>query len=99
MEDQENAPRPDGMLEFYANTARVEVSVYDFGVVFGRFSNELRSEDLMVRMSPQHTKSVIILLQRFMDVYEREVGAVELPDKLLKQLRGEEVPDATDSQV
>ena len=98
MDDNENAPRADGVVEYYANTARIEASVYDFGIVFGRLSNNQRSEDLMVRMSPQHAKSVIILLQRFMDVYEREVGAVGLPEKLVKQLQGEEVADAGDSQ-
>jgi hypothetical protein len=98
MDDKENANRADGMVEYYANTARIEASVYDFGIVFGRLSNDQRSEDLVVRMSPQHAKSVVMLLQRFLDVYEREVGAVVLPQKLVKQLQGEEVGDAGDPQ-
>lgn len=99
MAEREGQPgEPAVRAQYYVNTARVEATVYDIGFIFGMMSDGESSEILAVRMSPQHAKSVAILLARFLATYEREVGAIVLPESLIAQLSGEETQDAADSQ-
>lgn len=76
--------------ELYSNTVQLEATAYDIGISFGLLSDGVDRRDLTVRMSPQHAKSLAILLDRFLAAYEREIGQVNLPDSLVARLRGEE---------
>jgi len=47
----------------------------------------------VIHMSPQHAMSIMLLLQRQLSVYEKQVGPISLPDELRARLSGEAVPD------
>lgn len=80
--------------EFYANTVQLEATAYDIGMAFGLLSGGTERRSLVVRMSPQHAKSLEILLSRFLLMYEREVGPVQLPAPLISRLRGDDADDS-----
>lgn len=84
---------PERVPELYANTVQLEATAYDIGIAFGVLSDGVDRRDLIVRMSPQHAKSLAILLDRFLAAYEREIGQVNLPDSLVARLRGDESND------
>ncbi len=79
----------------YSNTVHVEATVYDIGLMFGLLSEGAERQQVMVRMSPQHAKSLLLLLERFLGAFEREIGRIELPQKLIGTLKGEETGDAS----
>ena len=94
MDDQSrNNARPS---EVYANNANVTISAYDFAISFGIGDGETTETQVTVRMSPQHAKSVMILLERFVGIYESQVAPIELPQGLLDMLRGEAKPNGTE---
>jgi len=81
--DQSVAP------EVYANSARVAISVYDFAIMFGLGGEGKEAVTrVTVRMSPQHAKSLLILLERFVGLYEAQMSPIDLPDGLVAMLQG-----------
>lgn len=91
---QDKSAAPEQPYETYANTVRVEATVYDFALRFGVLSQGQEAEHVVVRMSPQHAKSVLILLQRFMSRYEADIGPVQLPEKMIAAMKGETPNDS-----
>ena len=80
----------EDLVEVYANHVRLGVTAYDFSLIFGgAAAGPQPREHTVVRMSPQHAKSLLLLLQRFIAIYEREMGPVTLPTELEARLRGE----------
>jgi len=77
-------------IHLYANTAEVEATPYDVAIQFGTLSMGHKTVDAVVRMSPQHAQSLVILLQRFLDLYREQVGDFALPEQLLQSLKGDE---------
>lgn len=83
-------PETVHVQQVYANNASIEVNVYDFALIFGiSDSTNSTAPVIAVRMSPQHAKSVALLLERFLTAYEAEVGPIPLPELLVNRLKGE----------
>lgn len=73
--------------EFYANAVNVTTSIYDVTLTFraqspaappveGRPPVMAVSQEVMIRMSPQHAKSLAAILVRHARNYEREHNTV-----------------------
>lgn len=86
LSDSSSTRRPP--IQLYANTAEVEATVYDVAIRFGTFSQGEKTVDAVVRMSPQHAQSLVILLERFLRLYREQVGDFTLPEELTEQLKG-----------
>ncbi len=67
-------------LTIYANNLQCHLSLFDFELVFRRMRDgaEQPQELVVVVMSPQHAKSVSLLLARMVAHYEAQFGP--LPD-------------------
>ncbi|HEY1012058.1 MAG TPA: DUF3467 domain-containing protein [Herpetosiphonaceae bacterium] len=76
----------------YANQFLIQGGVYDFILEFARLDNP-REPGLppeivsRVQMSPQHTKIVALMLLKHLAAYEHQIGIIELPGKLLQELK------------
>ena len=83
---------PENVSEFYANSFNVAVTPWDFILFFG--TNTLPTTvlksgpaqstvsvrvDVVVRMSPQHTKATLAALKRTVDEYEKRFGEINIP--------------------
>lgn len=80
----------------YANHVNVGITVYDFALSFGIGSNESVTEQVTVHMSPQHAKSLHLLLGRFLSAYEKQVGQISLPETLMARLTGQDQEESDD---
>lgn len=89
MSDENNKFR----LEEYTSSFGVNFNAYEFVMTFGR--TDLNDVDHIhhvasLRMSPQHAKSVLILLERFVKLYEEQISPIGMPKELLSILKGED---------
>lgn len=96
MEDNNNLSR-----EFYANLVEVNTSLFDVTLQFKlrNFSENIDetidSQDVCnVRMSPQHAKSLMVILLKHISNYEKDFN-IELPlpsdlQKMIDDLQKEE---------
>ncbi|MGA7616254.1 MAG: DUF3467 domain-containing protein [Thermoanaerobaculia bacterium] len=68
----------------YANSARLQASIYDFTLTFGQISNDrekLECEEYAeIVMSPQHAKVLLQILQRNVAGYEEKFGELQIPE-------------------
>jgi hypothetical protein len=76
---------PPETPEIYANFTQAFVSEWDFLIVMGSTrlatneTNQLTPTaraDVLIRMSPQHTKAMIATLSELIDNYERDHGVL-----------------------
>ena len=74
--------------DHYANTVKLAFSVYDVLFEFGKKAMpEVDPEtSVLVRMSPQHAKVFALLLHKHIKKYEKEIGEIKIPLKVLKNL-------------
>lgn len=91
--DDEGEQRQRNWPTVYSNNVHVGVTAYDFALTFGVGVGDEVERQVVVHMSPQHARSLHLLLERFLGVYEREIGTIALPDSLIQQLRGEASSD------
>jgi hypothetical protein len=86
---QPGSPEDRGPVQdYYVNSCGFTVSVYEFLLQFGiKTDQKSESQPLVnVRMSPQHAKVMAKLFLRNVQAYEREVGPIYLPQKLVQDL-------------
>lgn len=74
----------DEFKDVYANSFNLETSLYDFKLLFGIIKRaddkEVEIEQqVAVRMSPQHTKSVLRVLADNVKNYEDKFGKIVIP--------------------
>ncbi len=76
-----------GYVSLYANDTQIRMTPWDILLIFGEITGFPTADNPMVtvalrgevRMSPQHAKRVLAVLQRQIDMYERTVGPIPLP--------------------
>jgi hypothetical protein len=77
------------LLEIYSNAARVHLSIFDIGLTFGLVDPDASQEVnelVRVRMSPEHAKALLLILQKHIELYESEWREIYLPPELLQEL-------------
>ncbi len=87
--------------EAYVNSLGVQVNPYEFALNFGvtDLENlEAIKHVITLRMSPQHAKSVVLLLQTFISLYEQQIAPISLPKELTQQVTGQEGDNDSDRQ-
>jgi hypothetical protein len=97
--DQDGAPIALGAPEIYANQVGLRVSPYDVALTFSLDGVHGAKELVTVLMSPPHARSLLLLLDRYMQHYEDTVGPVSLPDELVRRLQGAQAEDKGDGGV
>lgn len=101
MSDQ-NPNDGDGPTVAYANHVDVGMTVYDLALTSGIGSDGQVAPHVRVHMSPQHAKSLYVLLGRFLLRYEEDVGPITLPEALVERLSGDlstKTPDEDEDDV
>lgn len=77
------AKKSDKFIQAYANAAHVEVTAWDFNVLFGELQRTkdgiVVEQTIGVRMSPQHAKAFAAVLVNNIKEYEKHVGEIKLP--------------------
>ena len=78
----------DKAISIYSNVIQVTVSVFDFRLTFGeRLSSTQERFEIKavarVYMSPQHAKSVAMVLTRQVEKYEQQFGSIHLPNEIM----------------
>lgn len=72
---------------YYANLTGMEISPYDFKFGFGRINNDNSTSnlkdaiDVEVMMSPQHAKSLLMMLSQNIAKYEDTFGTINITPK------------------
>ncbi len=84
---------PEEVAQFYVNNLSVLVTPWDFVLLYGALalpanvstqgepiqqSSGVRVE-AAIRMSPQHAKAGLKLMQRMVETYENQFGEIRLP--------------------
>ncbi len=88
-EEKEHIP------DYYVNSCGFTVSLYEFLLQFG-IKTEQKNEPqplVNIRMSPQHAKVMARLFLKNVKAYEREVGPIYLPQKLMSDLGLDELEE------
>lgn len=75
------------MMFSYANNVSIAVGVYDVQLEFAVEIDQKRVSAARIAMSPQHAKSLQLLLERILADYEQTVGPISLPEELETRLR------------
>jgi len=87
---------PEHATEFYANAIQVIFSAWDFTLLFGStvlpsmISGQSLSQglagdiriDAVVRMSPQHAKAMLRLMEKLVSEYEQQLGEIRIPPEV-----------------
>lgn len=79
-------------FEAYTNSAGIAFNTYEFAMSFGLTDLDdpnITHSIATLRMSPQHAKSVLIMLERFIRLYEEEFSPIGMPKELLAYLKGD----------
>ena len=83
---------------FYANSAQIEVTPWDFRLIFGELvktgSKPKVEQSVAVIMSPQHAKALLGVLAANLREYESKIGKIDLPAGLLQEPAAPEKPTA-----
>jgi hypothetical protein len=79
--------RPSEFRTFYTNNAQVITTYFDIGILFGELldANEQRIliKDLaLVKMSPEHAKSLNRVLTQQLEIYENRFGPIRAELKI-----------------
>ena len=80
--------------DYYVDSVRIAVNLYTFTLELGRTGvpNAPGSEPpptqrlAFVRMSPHHALILAKLLQKNLNTYQHEVGRIEVPDQVFRDL-------------
>lgn len=71
---------------YYSNDTQLQTTPWDVRFIFGLIAEldakngQVRVEQVAeVRMSPQHAKRIVALLQQQLQTYEAKIGAIPLP--------------------
>ena len=74
-------------VSLYANDTQIQLSPWDIRLIFGLISEPATVERPVivktigeVRMSPQHAKKVVQILERQLTAYENALGSIPVPD-------------------
>ncbi len=83
-QDQLESIRSDGFIKLYANSARVETTVWDVKVFFGELTlvpggKPFIEESASIAMSPQHAKALLSVLSQNVNEYESKFGKLPAP--------------------
>lgn len=78
----------EGYVTMYANDAQIQMTPWDFRLIFGQISSVPSEEDPAllvrligdVRLSPQLTKKVALILIAQLKHYEATIGPIALPE-------------------
>ncbi len=74
-------------LDLYVNQVGVFFSAYDVVLDFGMTDPKGERKPIVrVRMSPQHALVMTKLLAKNLDLYQKNIGKLELPDKLYQEI-------------
>jgi len=65
--------------EIYTNSVEVLVSPYEFLLQMGLETQRKVKPICNVRMSPQHAKIFLNILQQSIENYERNIGEIKIP--------------------
>ena len=84
--------KPEGTPEFYVDGVHVETQLYGSTLYLG----ELRPEQpqlvkVTIKMSPQMTKVLSLILGKHVRNYEENIGPISIPKMLLHDLGLEEL--------
>jgi hypothetical protein len=76
--------RTDKFVRIYANAANLEVTPWDFKMIFGELKKSsdgkpVIEQSVEVTMSPQHAKALADILSVNVREYEKNVGEIKLP--------------------
>lgn len=79
------------LFDVYVDSVRIGVGAYGFLLKMGVLDAGEEEKPIVlplgqVRMSPQHAYVLAKLLQKNVDNYEKTIGKIDLPDKMLKGL-------------
>jgi len=77
--------------DHYSNAATIIANIYEIQIQFGLESTVGENQKVLekmirMRMSPQHAKSVSLLLQRAISEYEKAHSEIFLPPDLMERL-------------
>ncbi len=72
----------------YANSVGMTMGVYDIILQFGQMTDPKDGPKInaVVRMSPQHAKVFGMLLLKNLKKYEKDIGKINLPSAMIKDL-------------
>lgn len=78
--------------DLYTNSVRFSVSTYEFLFTFGlKTEKEKEPKTLLnIRMSPQHAKVMSKLLAKNVRAYEQQIGEINIPEALVKEMKLDE---------
>ena len=78
--------------DIYANQVGMTIGVYDVILKFGQITDPKEGHKIkaVVRMSPQHAKVFAMLLNKNLKMYEKDIGKINLPFEMIKELGLEE---------
>jgi hypothetical protein len=84
----EAAPTQSGdkMFATYSNHISMRSGIYDVALTFGLESPDGVQETATIWMSPQHARSLFLLLGRYVAKYEHDIGPIALPKNLVDRL-------------
>lgn len=91
---RERAPAVD----VYSNHVALRITPYDVVLTFGLQSGKGATELVNVYMSPQHARSLAILLDRYLHHYEEMAGPIPLPEGLVTRLQGKESDEDSEDE-
>jgi hypothetical protein len=77
----------DSFVSLYVNDTQIEVTPWDFKLIFGEITSPATPESLVtrikttaeVRMSPQHVKKLVEILTLTVQRYEAAMGEIPQP--------------------
>ncbi len=74
--------------DVYANSVNMTMSVYDIILTFGQMTDPKDGPKInaVVRMSPQHAKVFGMLLLKHLKKYEKDIGKIAIPSKMIKDI-------------
>jgi len=75
--------------EFYVNGVSASVGVWDFLLDFSLQSPEDPPPGravVRIRMSPQHALALSLALQKLVEAYQAQIGAISIPEPMLKEM-------------
>jgi hypothetical protein len=86
--DYKNLGDNSNIPDYYVNSVTFMGSLYEFMLTFGLKSDPDKDPNpsVIIRMSPQHTKVFVKLLSKNVEEYEKNIGPISLPQKLIDDL-------------
>jgi len=77
----------------YSNSVKLQISFYDFVLVFGEKTQNSINEKVKVAMSPQHTKVLTNLLNHYIEEYENKFGVIQIPKEITDKQKAGKLND------